>query len=615
MLHESGTDGVGIRMNRPRALSAAVLAVALGAATTVWMIPGQLDRDARRVAAAPDQAGATYFLPSVQSSGFNLLGHRGEGDGMAGIEGLGDSVIELQNLAAQPATVDVTLTQFETTRTLKRQLGARGINVLALKTESTVGLGGHTARIQSNTALGVLARTAWSTGAEAAYEAPEAARELILPLMARNVLSHTTSFFIQNTSGGDEPNKVKLNVFDDRDGMLLREIIVELDPYGVADYDPAFDPPRFGDLPATAAGSFVGSIRFTADQPVTVLAYGDELDLNSRGAAAYPGRPVAMASHSQYLPLVRANYLGDSWIGIASRESSPISVKLTYRGAADSPAGAGQTFEQSFEIGKRGAAFVDLGPRGRGTRPAPGLPRGTQVNRGFYGSVTIEATGRVLASVVQSTYANLNSITSTTSAAYNAFGPEDLGTRFGVAKLRYGAAASASKSQIVVMNPGGTAANVSITYNEQAQPVAGPSAAVPAGAMRVFAVDAKGADKPATISSDSPVAVLVNDTTITGAAGWGNPAHDSSIYWPARLGGGVTVTPTPTGGATTPRPPSATPTAGTPSPPPSNTPTRTASPETGTATQTSPTPSATPTDDGIGRKVYLPAGYRTWVLR
>lgn len=613
MLHEPRTDGSGIRTKRRGALPAALLAVALGAAAMAWVIPGPPDRASGRVAAAPDQTGASYFLPSVQSSGFKPLANRGDGEGMAGIEGLGDSVIELQNLAAQAANVDVTLTQFEKTSTLKRQLGARGVNALALKTEAAVAIGGHTARIQSSTPLGILARTTWSTGAEAAYEAPEASRELILPLMARNVLSHTTSFFIQNTSGGAEPNHVKLSLFDDRDGMLLREIIVDLDAYGVADYDPAFDPPRFGDLPATAAGSFVGSIRFSADQPVTVLAYGDELDLRSRGAAAYTARPVAMASYNQYLPLVRANYLGDSWIGIASRESSPITVKLTYRGATDSPSGAGQTFEQSFEIGKRGSAFVDLGPRGRGTRPAPGLPRGAQLNRGFYGSVAIEATGRVLASVVQSTYPSLAAITSTTSAAYNAFGPEDLGTRFGVAKLRYGTAADAPKSQIVVMNPGASPANVSITYNEQAQPVAGPSAAIPAGAMRVFPVDAKGADKPATISSDNPIAVLVNDSTITGPAGWGNPSHDSSIYWPARLGGGVTVTPTPIGIVTTPPPPSATRT----SPPPSVTPTRTASAETPTATGTSPTPSATPTStgDGKGLKVYLPAGYRAWVLR
>jgi hypothetical protein len=487
-------------------------------------------------------------------------------------------------------------------------MAARGVASLVLKSESGVALGGHSARVQGNAALGVAARTTWPGGAEAAYEAAEAARELILPLMARNVLSHTTSFVIQNSSGAEEPNRVKLNIFDDTDGTLLREIIVDLDPYGVADYDPWVDPPRFGELPATAAGSFVGSIRFSADEPVAVLAYGDELDLHSRGASAFVARPVAAASNHQYLPLVRANYFGDSWLGIASRESTPVSVKITYRGAADSPGGAGQTFEQSFELGQRGTAYVDLSGRNRGTRSAPGLPRGAQANRGFYGSAVIEANGRVLASVMQSTYPGTGVVTSTTSAAYNAYGAADLGTRFALAKVRYGAAAGTPRTELVVMNPGPSTANVSITYNEQGQPIAGPGASIPPGATRIIALEAKGVGKPATLASDVPVAVLVNDTAL-GAGNWPAPNFDTSIYWPARLSGAVALTPTPTAGPTTPAPPSTTPTG-------TATPTATVATATASATPTATprTPSATPTGDGA-RKVFLPAGYRNQPIR
>ncbi len=565
------------------------------------------------VAAAPDQTGQSYFLPNVQSSGFRSLAGLLDAEGLTGMSGFGDTTIELQNLAAQAATVDINLANLEATRNLKRQVAARGSATIVLKSESAVALGSHSARIASNAPLGVIARTTWAGGAEVAYEAPEAARELILPLMARNVLSHTTSFYIHNTSGSDEVNQVKLNIFDDTNGELLKDIIVDLDPFGVADYDPYVDPPRFGDLPANASGGgFVGAIRFSADAPVAVLAYGDELDLDSRGSAAYVARPVAAASNHQYLPLVRANYFGDSWIGIASRETTPISVKVTYRGAADSPAGAGQVFEQSFEIGRRGAAFVDLSGRGRGTRPAPGLPRGAATNRGFYGSAVIEANGRVLAAVVQSTYPNAAVITSTTSAAYNAFGAADLGTRFALAKVRYGAAAGATKTELAVMNPGTDAANVSIAYNDPGQPVAGPSAAIPAGAMRIIALEAKGADKPATITSDVPVAVLVNDTATT-SSNWLMPSHDTSIYWPVRLSGAVTPSPTPTGGATTAAPPSPTPTA---------TATATAQVSTATATATSPTltptpvtPTVAPTTAGTRLKVFLPVGYRNEKVR
>ena len=178
-------------------------------------------------------------------------------------------------------------------------------------------------------------------------------------------------------------------------------------------------------------GGWLGHAWFQSGQPIAVLAYGDELE--ALGSSAYLARPISAAATTQYLPLVRANYRGDSLIAIANATMKAVDVTVVYHGAAFSPGGAGQSFHQEFKIAPRGAAFLDLSTRGRGTRPSPELPRGAGADQGFVGSATISATGPVLA-VAQDEQLLAGKVDSV--AAYNAFGPDDLGTRV---QGRYGA--------------------------------------------------------------------------------------------------------------------------------------------------------------------------------
>src|SRR5262249_43344161 len=136
----------------------------------------------------------------------------------------------------------------------------------------------------------------------------------------------------------------------------------------------------------SATDGWIGHAWFSADQPITVMAYGDELEGN--GSSAYVGRPVSLADPVQYLPVVRANYQGDSLIAVANAQATgntAVDVTIDYKGAPFSPSGANQTFSQHFQVAPRGSAFVDLSTGQRGTRPSPDLPRGSGADKGFIG--------------------------------------------------------------------------------------------------------------------------------------------------------------------------------------------------------------------------------------
>jgi len=556
----------------------------------------------RAAVATLGQSTSTYYLPNAQRGADRLLGAVPAADRRDAIVGFGETTIEVRNFTAQAANLDLTFKQVEQVSNVRRRLPARAADAILLKDEPAVGLGNHSVRIASDAPLAVAARTTWEGGASVAYEAAEAANELVLPLAARNVLSHTTNFYVQNTSTDDEDVTATVEIYSDENGSLLKQIDVRLGPLGSVEYDLYFDVPFFGDLPVNAADGFLGAIRLRSEAPLVALAYGDELA--GGGAAAYPARPLAKAHRIQYLPLVRANYLGDSLIGITSRENAPITVVVTYHGAPDSPSGANQTFTQTIQLTARGSAYIDLSGRGRGTRPAPALPRGSGTNRGFYGGAVIEAGGRILATVLESA---IDDATVRTSAAYHAYSPGDLGTRFGVARIQ---GTGGIKTLLVAQNPGTDPVTINPTYDEGGRPFSGASLVVPPGEMRVIPPDSRAAGKSVSLAADGALAMLAYDTGVAAPADWGRWGVDTTAYWPARSPDGIpttgaeppTWTPVPST-ATRTRTPSA-----TPSPTATSvvTPTPTASP-----TATRPTPTVADPD----RKIYLPSGYREFPAR
>jgi hypothetical protein len=214
------------------------------------------------------------------------------------------------------------------------------------------------------------------------------------------VYGHTTVFFAQNADTTQPRNIVNVRLYDPVDATILVETETRIpagatELWSTADDDKIFGPDVVGSN--TATDGWLGSVWFQAEQPISVLAYGDET--TAAGSSAYIARAVADADTLQYLPLVRANYLGDSLIAVANATAGKVSATIEYQGATFSPRGARQTYTQSFDIEARGSAFVDLSGRKRGTRPSPDLPRGSGNNAGFIGSATIRSSGPVLAVV------------------------------------------------------------------------------------------------------------------------------------------------------------------------------------------------------------------------
>jgi hypothetical protein len=525
---------------------------------------------------------------------------------LQGMVSFGESIIELQNLTVDEQSVDINLhsLNFFDDTAMSRRIAAVGAISVPLKANPTVTYSDYAARIRSDNALGVLARTAWDGGAMAVYEAPEPATSSILPLFALDVFSHTTIMELTNTNP-DQGDGVQLDVYD-TDGSILSEWTYSLEPGESGAIDP-YERAEFYSLPGNVGDGFIGSVRFSSSQHTAIAAYGD--DSIGRGIAGYVARSVASADTKQYLPMVRANADGNSLIAVANTTGRAIDVTITYLGARGSPSGAGQTFRQTFTVGPRFTGFVDLDlARPRGNVDMSPLPRGTGPDRGFYGSAIIEATLPVLAMALEQDITPIQATsiyTVVSSAAYNAFSPGDLARTWVVPRV-YGGT-STRTTEVVVMNPESDAATFQVewgTLQNDLFGTSGPITLLPGQTTIVKITPGENGNFQALVRADEPVAVVAYDL---------GPDLDTTAYWPARLPDDAVAdvptldapdTPTPTAtvlGPTATRSATVTPPANTATPtgpvPGSPTATRVASP--------------TPT---LGEGVYLPVAYRRWRL-
>jgi hypothetical protein len=395
-------------------------------------------------AAGPRQGGTALYLPDLQtdikSTGAAYAAPQGQ-------EGLGDAIVDVQNLADSSTTLQLDLWPKSGTApvTLRKGLGPLATLRLDLADVTEAEGGFYAGRIKASQALGGGAHLRWVSGAAVAYEAAPAARDMILPLIARTVYSHTTIVYAQNTDES-EPTQITMTLYDRESGSILNEAAANVDAQETYNWDTAHTENTFGvSAIGTNAptGGWLGHAWFQAGRPIAVLGYGDEL--SAQGSSANLGRPVSSAAPIQYLPLVRATDHGGSLIAIANAGQKAVNATIDYLGAPFSPAGAGQAFTQQFKIGPRGAVFVDLAGRERGSRPAPELP---VAGGGFIGSATVRAAGPVLA-VAQDEDLLAGKVDSV--AAYNAFGPDDLGTEFVAPTVRK--AKDYQSSVLYVHNP------------------------------------------------------------------------------------------------------------------------------------------------------------------
>lgn len=463
-------------------------------------------------------------------------------DGPDGIVGWGESRIELQSKAASDLRLEIELGSFLLDPvSFGRLLPAGDAHTVPLKHVIGVTAATYAAVVSSEGPVGVIARTTWEGGGATAYMAPELGDELVLPLAMRDVYTHSSLIHIANTE----------EVFDNRvlmrsymsNGAVRNEWELTLWPGETGRLDPSYEA-EFADLSMEA-------LWFTADAPLAIMALGDEY--SGRGVSSLRARPPSAGNARQWLPFVRANAGGDSLIAVANAHAEPVEARITYRGSDASPSGAGQVFEQQVRIGSRSAIFVDLDERKRrgNTEPPARLPRGTRDGEGFYGSVEIVGDGPLLAAAwEQSTTGYITNVM--TSAAYNAFGPDDLSAAYAVPHVTF--APSGPTTQLVLLNPGSEPVGVNVDVVDTSGETRGlPAANLGPGEMAVvpLVLRSQGWGR-ALIDASAPIAVLVYDFGVS---------MDAAAYWAVQMPPELVDLPTRTPTAT-PLPATETPTPG-----------------------------------------------------
>ncbi len=459
-------------------------------------------------ASTPHQGATDLYLPDLQAE----LRAGASGLSLFGQEGLGAAQIDACNLSdgTNQMTLDLIPMSGTSPATLSRNVGPGATARFDLAGDASVIGGYYAGHLSGSGMLGGVARVRWVSGAVAAYEAAPAARDFILPLIARTVYSHTSIVYAQNAD--PNPNAITMTLYDPVDGGIMVETVCDTEGWETCSWDTAHAHMTFGPGMVgtnTPNGGWLGHAWFTAARPAAVMAYGDEM--SAQGSSAYVGRPRSAASELQYLPLVRANYRGDSLIAIANADTDDVDVEIEYRGAADSPSGAGETIHQELEIPVRGAVYVDISERGRGSRPSPDLPRGSEPDGGFLGSAVIRASGPVLA-VVQDEQYDAGEVDSI--SAYNGYGSADLGTEFSVPSMRK--MLGYQSTSLIAFNPGYAPIDVTAELYDPGDASSGQvTAQIPAGGSARIAL-ADGAQfttgiGSARVRSTGPFAALVYD--------------------------------------------------------------------------------------------------------
>jgi len=501
----------------------------------------------------------------------------------AAIAGFGESLMAVQGTSSDP--VDMRLFLSKRRRDafhMDVALGPTGAYTHALAERTGTEAGFWHGRLSSSGPVQAIVHTTWPMTATAAYEAMQPAKNLVLPLIARNIDGVYSIYTLQNADDDSPVNRVVFQYFSADDGSIMAEWEERLEPGDVVDADTIEPLSGLSSLSDTHPSAFLGSLRVRAEGPVALLTYANVAFQG--GVGALRAQPQSRASKRVHLPLLRANYLGDSLIAVTNPTDAPVGVTIRFVAAVDSPSAPGAVTEHTFSIAPRSGQFVDLAGRYDMTGGAT-VNRGTGPHSGFLGSATIAAESGVLVGVLERT--RVMTFTRA-AAAYDGFVDDDLATEFGVPHVRH--EPDHLTTMVAIQNPGDGEAEVAVRWIDAEAVERVSRTTVPAGEMRLVSTSGPAFTGRALISSSSPVAALVYETpfkTAADVARKSDPAYDTAAHAAPRLLPGVEL---PTPGRLEPSP-----TKGRPG-------------ETPAPSATSPTPKATP--GPVNGLIYLPAAIK-----
>ncbi|MEO8085094.1 MAG: hypothetical protein ABI780_14840 [Ardenticatenales bacterium] len=464
--------------------------------------------------AANAQTGTTSYFPDAGTNAirYGLLSdhprpsggvHPAAIRGLLGQEGYGKTTIEIANGTDADASASLRIySKFD-----GASAGLQGATVgagRAAAMDMTVlmnqaGASSFAAELTTTGTVAALARTRWSSGAGAAFEAAPAARTLLLPLIAVNLGTESSVLVLQNASPGSG-NMADVSIADPITGAPLVSFPEPLEDHQVSEWDTSVEANLFGpgSLAPNAAGGFLGALRVSSSRALALLGYVDEHGASA--TAGIVGRPIEAAATVQILPRVRSGASGGTLIALANATDKALQATIRFRDASGGPSGA--LSERKLTIAGGGAAYLDLAGGGRSVGT-------TDMVASFDGSAMITASAPVLAAALEDERVGGKV---DTLAGYNGYGPRDLSTRWMVPVLRR--ATDYVSSEIVLHNPSAAAATARVQiFDSTNQGRIDRSIPLGPGASASLNVSGEG-DLPygtgrATIDADQPIAVLV----------------------------------------------------------------------------------------------------------
>jgi hypothetical protein len=273
------------------------------------------------------------------------------------------------------------------------------------------------------------------------------------------------------------------------------------------------------------AKSFLGSMTIESATQVGVQSFVD-FSNSDKAVYAFEGVPAEQASDTLYAPLVRNNFPPNSGaattgVSVVNPGTTQVSVKMDYTGSL------GNCVGQSFSDGP-----VNIAPGSSYVFYHAGA--GTNLPKGCAGAGVIRATGGKVLAIVNDASGNPGA--PTTSAAYNAVSMEQGAKDVALPLYRNKHTTAQLTTGIQAMNISDTAARASISFTlapdntKISAAQCGPDCTqtiAPGGSYTWYppsiATLPVGKFGSAFISSDQPLAVIVNDASLNGVM-------DAAIY-------------------------------------------------------------------------------------
>jgi hypothetical protein len=443
---------------------------------------------------------------------------------LAGIRAAGATGIQIQNLdKTQAATVVADFYKQGATS------GPIGINVpsiqplsagnIYLPNESKLTNGAYAAIISGDRQLAAIARTEWAaSGGAALYSNVAPATNVALPLAVKNYFSQSSLISIQNTDPNAQASvTIKLYQVGATTPTLQKTYTIEKGTSITLDMgtNPDFD---------LVPNNFLGSMAVESATQVGVQSFVD-FSNSEKAVYAFEGVPSEQAADTLYTPLVRNNFPNNATgattgVSVVNPGTTAVQVSMDYAGSPPSGC-AGQNFSDGPVTIAAGSSHVFY--HGAGTN----LPKGCLA------AGTIKATGGKVLAIVNDASGNPGN--PTTSAAYNAVSVDQGAKDVALPLYRNEHLTMKLTTGIQAMNISSTASRASISFTlfdgtsiptSSCQPDC-TQTIQPGGSYTWYPPSItslqKGKFGSAFITSEQPLAVIVNDASLTGAM-------DAAIY-------------------------------------------------------------------------------------